>query len=340
MNFRLMRGKYFKHGMSILVLFILLILSILLAFSVGEISFSIKDLIEITRNKTGIEYAIISNIRFPRILLGFAVGGALSLSGVILQGVYRNPLVEPYTLGISGGAALGVAITIVFNLNMVIGVYMLPLSGFLGALITIFVVYILAIRNNRFNINRMLLIGVMISFMSSSSMMFLMSTTTAENLHSIVFWIMGSLDEPNILLVKSVFYASITGLIIVYLFANPLNALRLGESKAKHLGVNTSFTIRVLFITASILTGISVSVAGVIGFVGLIIPHLLRLIIGTDYRILLLASFLGGSIFVIICDVISRTIISPNELPIGVITGMIGGLVFITVISKSKFKNH
>ena len=335
-----MRGKYFKHGMSILVLFILLILSILLAFSVGEISFSIKELIEITRNKTGIEYAIISNIRFPRILLGFAVGGALSLSGVILQGVYRNPLVEPYTLGISGGAALGVAITIVFNLNMVIGVYMLPLSGFLGALITIFVVYILAIRNNRFNINRMLLIGVMISFMSSSSMMFLMSTTTAENLHSIVFWIMGSLDEPNILLVKSVFYASIAGLIIVYLFANPLNALRLGESKAKHLGVNTSFTIRVLFITASILTGISVSVAGVIGFVGLIIPHLLRLIIGTDYRILLLASFLGGSIFVIVCDVISRTIISPNELPIGVITGMIGGLVFITVISKSKFKNN
>ena len=335
-----MRGKYFKQGIGILVLFILLILSILLALSVGEINFSIKELIEISRNKTGIEYTIISNIRFPRILLGLSVGGALSLAGVILQGVYRNPLVEPYTLGISGGAALGVAITIVFNLNMVLGLYMLPLSGFLGAISTVFIVYALAISKNRFNINKMLLIGVMISFISSSSMMFLLSTTTAENLHSIVFWIMGSLDEPNMLLVKSVFYASITGLCITYLFANPLNALRLGESKAKHLGVNTGFTIRVLFITASILTGISVSVAGVIGFVGLIIPHLLRQVVGSDYRILLLASFLGGSIFVIVCDIISRTIIAPNELPIGVITGMIGGLVFIAVISKSKFKNH
>jgi len=312
----------------------------LLAFSIGEINFSIKELIEITRNKTGIEYAIISNIRFPRILLGFAVGGALSLSGVILQGVYRNPLVEPYTLGISGGAALGVAITIVFNLNKVIGMYMLPLSGFLGAVTTIFIVYVLAISKSSFNINKMLLIGVMISFISSSSMMFLMSTTTTENLNSIVFWIMGSLDEPNLLLVKTVFYSSIAGLIIVYMFANPLNALRLGQSKAKHLGINTSFTIRVLFITASVLTGISVSVAGVIGFVGLIIPHLLRLVIGTDYRVLLLASFLGGGIFVIICDVISRTIIAPNELPIGVITGMIGGLVFIVVLSKSNYKSH
>ncbi len=335
-----MRGRYFKQGIYILVLLILLILSILLALSIGEINFSIKELFEISRNKTGIEYTIISNIRFPRILLGLSVGGALSLAGVILQGVYRNPLVEPYTLGISGGAALGVAITIVFNLNMVLGLYMLPLSGFLGAISTIFIVYILSISKKRFNINKMLLIGVMISFISSSSMMFLLSTTTAENLHSIVFWIMGSLDEPNMLLVKSVFYASITGLCITYLFANPLNALRLGESKAKHLGVNTGFTIRVLFITASILTGISVSVAGVIGFVGLIIPHLLRMVIGSDYRILLLASFLGGSIFVIVCDIISRTIIAPNELPIGVITGMIGGLVFIAVISKSKFKNH
>jgi len=169
-------------------------------------------------------------------------------------------------------------------------------------------------------------------------MMFLMSTTTTENLNSIIFWIMGSLDEPNIVLVKAVFYISLAGLAISYLLANPLNVLRLGESKAKHLGVNTTFTIRSLFILASVLTGISVSVAGVIGFVGLIIPHLLRLIIGSDNRILLIASFLGGSIFILISDIIARTIIAPNELPIGVITGMIGGLVFIIVMSRSKMK--
>jgi iron complex transport system permease protein len=331
-----MSAKYLKQFIIILVMFVLLIMVALLALSVGEINFTLAELIDVFKNKSGIEYTIINNIRLPRIILGIAVGGALSLSGVILQGVYRNPLVEPYTLGISGGASLGVAITIIFNLNILVGAYMLPLSGFIGAVITTFLVYVLAVRKNFYNINKMLLIGVMISFMSSSAMMFLMSTTTAENLNSIVFWIMGSLDEPNIFLVKVVFYISLAGLFLSYLLVNPLNALRLGESKAKHLGVNTTFTIRILFVLASVLTGISVSVAGVIGFVGLVIPHLLRIFIGSDNRLLLIASFLGGGIFILISDIIARTIIAPNELPIGVITGMIGGLVFIVVMSKSK----
>jgi len=333
-----MNAKYIKQAFFILAMFILLIVVSFIALSIGEINFTPGELITIFKNRSGIEYTIVNNIRLPRIILGIAVGGALSLSGVILQGVYRNPLVEPFTLGISGGASLGVALTIIFNLNLMIGVYMLPLSGFIGAVATTFLVYVLAVRKNYYNINRMLLIGVMISFMSSSTMMFLMSTTTSENLHSIIFWIMGSLDEPNTILVKIVFYTSIIGLFISYLLANPLNALRLGESKAKHLGVNTTFTIRALFILASILTGISVSVAGVIGFVGLIIPHLLRLMVGSDYRLLLISSFLGGSIFILISDIIARTIIAPNELPIGVITGMIGGLVFIIVMSRSKIR--
>jgi iron complex transport system permease protein len=333
-----MNAKYIKQVFFILAMFFLLIVVSFIALSIGEINFTPGELLTVFKNKTGIEYTIVNNIRLPRIILGIAVGGALSLSGVILQGVYRNPLVEPFTLGISGGASLGVALTIIFNLNLMIGVYMLPLSGFIGAVATTFLVYMLAVRKNYYNINRMLLIGVMISFMSSSTMMFLMSTTTAENLHSIIFWIMGSLDEPNIILVKVVFYTSITGLFISYLLANPLNALRLGESKAKHLGVNTTFTIRALFILASVLTGISVSVAGVIGFVGLIIPHLIRMMIGSDYRLLLISSFLGGSIFILISDIIARTIIAPNELPIGVITGMIGGLVFIIVMSRSKIR--
>jgi len=280
-----MRSKYQKWIFSILLLIILLLASILFSFCVGEINFSISELLEIFRSKSGIEYTILHKIRFPRILLGLSVGGALSLAGVILQGIYRNPLVEPYTLGISGGAALGVAVTIVFGLSSAVGLYVLPLSGFLGAFATIFLVYFLSISKNHLLINKMLLIGVMVSFIASSAMMFLMSTTSADNLNSIVFWIMGSLDEPNIVLIRIVFYASVTGLIISYLFSNQLNALRLGESKAKHLGINTNFTIRVLFITASLLTGISVAVSGVIGFVGLIIPHLLRMVIGSDDRI-------------------------------------------------------
>ena len=282
---------------------------------------------------------ILSNIRIPRIILGLSVGGALSLAGVILQGIYRNPLVEPYTMGISGGAALGIAIAIVSGLTTSLGAFILPIFGFIGAIITIFLVYFLSIRKGSFSISRMLLLGVMISFVASSAMMFLMSTTTAENMHSIIFWIMGSLDEANSMLLNIVLYTAISGLITAYMFARPLNALSLGESSAKHLGINAGLTIKMMFVVSSLLTGICVSVAGVIGFVGLIIPHLMRMIVGSDNRILLISSFLGGSIFVILSDIIARTIIAPNELPIGVITGMIGGVVFIVVLSRSKFKS-
>jgi iron complex transport system permease protein len=333
-----MNRRYFIWSVSILTLLVVLLASILLAMAVGEKNFSITELMQILRDKQGVEYTIIHNIRFPRVLLGFSIGGALSLSGTILQGVYHNPLVEPYTLGISCGAALGVSITIVFGLNSALGSYMLPLSGFIGALCTIFLVYFLAVSKSYININRMLLIGIMISFMASSGMMFLLSSTTAENLNNIVFWVMGSLDEPNMSLIHIVLYASLGSLAISYFFTNQLNALRLGESKAKHLGINTNLAIRMLFVLASLLTGICVSVAGVIGFVGLVIPHLLRLIFGSDFRFLLLSSFMGGSIFIILCDLISRTIIAPNELPIGVITGLIGGFVFMLVLSHSKNK--
>ncbi|MDA3893489.1 MAG: iron ABC transporter permease [Salinivirgaceae bacterium] len=331
-----MKGRYIHWFYYILALLIVLLLSIWLSVSYGEINLSLVEIIQILKSKSGIEYTILNKIRIPRILLGFAVGGALSLSGVLLQGVYRNPLVEPYTLGISGGASLGVALAIIFGLSTGIGSVLLPISGFIGAAMTIFLVYFLSLRNNYVNISKMLLIGVMVSFIASSAVMFLMSTTTTENVHSIVFWIMGSLDTSNVLLIRIVLITSLIGLVISYLYVNPLNALRLGEAKAKHLGVNTHVTIRVLFIIASLLTGISVSVVGVIGFVGLIVPHLLRIFIGSDYRILLIASFLGGGIFIILCDLVARTLIAPNELPIGVITGIIGGVIFIIALSKSK----
>jgi iron complex transport system permease protein len=217
---------------------------------------------------------------------------------------------------------------------------MLPFFGFAGAFGAIFLVYSLSIKKQPdLNINRMLLIGVMISFIASSAMLFFMSITTAENLHSIVFWIMGSLNEPNSALIRISLYSSLAGLVASYIYVTPLNALRLGEVKAKHLGINTICSIKVLFIIASVITGISVSVVGIIGFVGLIIPHLMRNIIGSDYRVLLLASFLGGGIFLILSDILARTVIAPNELPIGVITGMLGGVVFIIALSK-KMKNN
>ena len=325
-----------KWAVTLVTILGLLLLSILIALSIGEINFSFADLLQIFKKQKGIEYTILLNIRIPRIILAFAVGGALSVSGLVLQAVYRNPLVEPYTLGISGGAALSVAISIVFGLNQYFSVFTLPVFGIIGASATILFMYLISMRRSHLNINSILLTGVMISFISSSAIMFLLSTTTSEKLQTIIFWTMGSLDETNITLIYLVLICSVLGLLIFYLFVSQLNALRLGEQNAKHLGINTSFVIKVLFIVASIITGVSVATVGVIGFVGLVVPHLLRFLIGNDYRILLISTFLGGGIFLILSDVIARKLIAPNELPIGVITGIIGGIVFIIAISRSK----
>ena len=330
-----MQKKYIKWILFIAALFLLLLVSVVISLSSGEVKILWSQLPEIFADKTSIEYTVLTKIRLPRLILAIAVGGGLSLSGAILQGIYRNPLVEPYTLGISGGAALGVAIAIVFGLHAA-SFIVLPISGFIGAMVTLFLVYFLSVKKGGLSVNSMLLIGVMVSFVASSAMMFLMSITTTDNLQSIVFWVMGSLDESNVMLIKIAIYSSLAGLVLTYFFAQPLNALRLGEMRAKHLGINTKVTVKLLFLVASLLTGIAVSVAGVIGFVGLVIPHLVRLIIGNDYRILLGSSFLGGARFLIFSDTIARTIISPNELPIGVITGFVGGLVFIVILSRSK----
>ncbi len=327
--------RYWKWIVFLAALLLLLVVSVAISLSSGEIDITLGRLPQILSQPDSMEFTILTKIRIPRLILAIAVGGALSLSGAILQGIYRNPLVEPYTLGISGGAALGIAIAIVFGLNS-LSFLTLPVFGFLGAIITLFLVYFLSIKRAGLSINSMLLIGVMVSFISSSAMMFLMSISTTDNLQSIVFWVMGSLDESNSMLIRIALYSSLAGLIITYLFAQPLNALRLGNAKAKHLGINTDVTVRLLFFVASLLTGIAVSVAGVIGFVGLVIPHLVRLVIGNDYRVLLAGSFLGGAIFLVLSDTIARTIIAPNELPIGVITGFAGGLVFIIVLSRSR----
>ncbi|MFO8233937.1 MAG: iron ABC transporter permease [Bacteroidales bacterium] len=339
LNTNYIRHKYLSWIFISVALLVVLIVAVFISLTTGEIDITLFDLPKyLGKEGDSVIYSIINKIRIPRILLGLAVGGSLSLAGVILQGIYRNPLVEPYTLGISGGGALGVALVIVLGLHRTMGSFMLPLAGFIGALLTIVLVYSLSLRNGKIHIQSMLLIGVMISFIVSSAMMLLMAITTTENLHGIVFWIMGSLDEPDFNLIQVTLLISVVGLAVSYLFVQPLNALRLGEAKAKHLGINTEITIRILFILASLLTGMCVAVAGVIGFVGLIIPHLMRLAVGSDYRILLLSSFLGGGAFLIFSDLIARTIIAPNELPIGVITGIIGGTVFVIVLSRSNLK--
>ena len=332
-----MGQKQWVWGVYVLLLLAGLLAASMLSLGMGEIPIRMGDLPRIFSDKESMEYGVLAYIRIPRTLLGLAIGGSLSLAGAILQGIYRNPLVEPYTLGISGGASLGVTFAIVAGLHL-LNILFLPLAGFIGAFATIFLVYTLSLGRGGLSVNRMLLIGVMISFIASSLMMFLMSVTSTDNIHGIVFWIMGSLNESNNIMITVMIALSLFCLIVSYLFVMPLNALRLGEEKARHLGFNANSVIRILFIVTSLLTGACIALAGIIGFVGLVIPHIVRLWVGTDYRILLISSFLSGSIFLILCDVMARTIISPNELPIGVITGIVGGVAFIILLSNARRK--
>ncbi len=332
-----MRKKAVQWVFWILVLLGFLLVVGIFSLGCGSAGISLRKIISIIlAGKGTTEYSILFDIRLPRIILGFAVGGALSLAGVILQGMFRNPLVEPYTLGISGGAAIGVCLSIVLGLNRIVGTLSFPLSGFVGALLVILLIYSLSIKKGILRIQGLLLTGVMISFVASSLIMLLMAISHTEDLHGILFWIMGSLEEPSWFLIKLMVLVSVFLLFISYLFCFDLNALFLGEEEALHLGINIERTKRLLFIIASLLTGCSVSVAGIIGFVGLIVPHFVRMFVGTDHRILLITSFLTGGIFLIFCDTLARTIISPLELPVGVITGILGGSVFIYVLTKKQ----
>ena len=304
------------------------------SLAVGPAGISVKKIIPILLEGKGtVEYNILFDIRLPRIILGFAIGGALSLAGIILQGMFRNPLVEPYTLGISGGAALGVSLNIIFGLYK-IGILTLPFFGFLGAAAVIMLVYFLNMRKGIVKLQELLLNGVMISFISSSLIMLIMSLSRSEDLHGIVFWIMGSLEEPDWAIIKVTVSVAIILLIISHLFCLDLNAFSLGEEEALHLGVPIERTKRLLFIIASLLTGFSVSVAGMIGFVGLVVPHFVRMFVGSDHRISLIAAFLAGGAFLIFCDTLARTIIAPLELPVGVITGILGGSLFVYALTR------
>ncbi|MCX5692779.1 MAG: iron ABC transporter permease [Candidatus Omnitrophica bacterium] len=312
----------------------ILLCVVIFSLAIGPAGIPIKKIIPILLEGKGtVEYNILFDIRLPRIILGFAIGGSLSLAGIILQGMFRNPLVEPYTLGISGGAALGVSLNIIFGLYK-IGVLTLPFFGFLGAAAVIMLVYFLNMRKGIVKLQGLLLNGVMISFISSSLIMLIMSLSRSEDLHGIVFWIMGSLEEPDWAIIKVTVSAAIILLIISHLFCLDLNAFSLGEEEALHLGISIERTKRLLFIIASLLTGFSVSVAGMIGFVGLVVPHFVRMFVGSDHRISLIAAFLAGGAFLIFCDTLARTIIAPLELPVGVITGILGGSLFVYALTK------
>jgi len=327
-------GRLFRWGVWTLFFLLFLLAVGLFSLSMGSTGFSVKEVFLSFSRKGSVAHSIIFQLRLPRVLLGFAVGGGLSLAGVILQGLFRNPLVEPYTLGISGGAALGVSLGMLLGLPRIMGMVALPLMGFLGALLVIVLVYLLSTRRGVMRIQGLLLTGVMVSFISSSLIMLIMAVSRLEDLHGILFWIMGFLGETDWWMVVLMGAAALVGLFLSYFFALDLNALALGEEEARHLGVEVERSKRLLFLLASVITGLCVSSAGIIGFVGLVVPHFLRMLVGQDHRILLVTSFLGGAAFLVLCDTLARVVVAPMELPVGVITGIVGGILFIYALTK------
>ena len=276
--------------------------------------------------------AILLDIRLPRVILAFIVGMSLATAGVTFQAVFRNPLADPFLLGIAGGGAVGAAVAVGLGLPFrFLGVGAPQILGFLGSLVTIFVVYRLASVSGRLPTQTLLLAGVVVSFFLSAVIMLLVAVYPERYVEGVTFWMMGNLAALNIdrgALLGVGAYAT-AGCAALFVFARRLDLLLLGEEAAAHLGVDVARTKRVLFILASVLTGLVVSVSGVIGFVGLIIPHIARMAFGADHRVLIPVSALLGGIFLLAADTVARTAFLPVEIPVGVVTAMAGAPFFL-----------
>jgi len=278
------------------------------------------------------EKTIIFSIRLPRVIFAGLVGASLSCAGVIFQALLRNPLADPFILGISGGSAVGAIIGIMLGLGSV--PFGIPGLAFLGAVLTVILVFLIGKSSKELNSTTMLLAGVIVNAFFSAVIMFLISISSNADLHNIAFWLMGNLSMVNWTTIAFEGILLLFGFAIIYSYARPLNLIVIGEETAMQLGVNVERTKIVLFLVGSLITGLAVAFSGIIGFVGLVIPHIMRMLFGPDHRLLLPASLLFGASFLIATDTIARTLIPHSELPVGVITALLGAPYFIYLLRR------
>lgn len=276
--------------------------------------------------------AIIWRLRLPRALLAAAVGGALSVGGLVFQARLRNPLAEPYILGISGGAAVGAILGMLSGLTMFPGV---TFSSFAGAMLIMGGVLLLSRGRGTGRNDSLLLAGVMLNAFCSACIMFLISLSQSSQVHHILFWLMGDLSmaEPQRLWL---FLPLLACFFVIYAYARPMNLLLTGEESAAALGLHLPRVTWVLLGTTSLMVSLVVSQAGLVGFVGLVVPHFFRLLLGPDHRVLVPACILGGGSYLVLCDLLARSLPSSGELPVGVITAMIGAPLFILMLWRSR----
>ncbi|MFW5788227.1 MAG: FecCD family ABC transporter permease [Bacillota bacterium] len=336
MKERLTKNK-FVMGIGIIILFIVVLF---ISLSMGSTYISIIDIFKsLFGDLKNTNTVIIRNIRLPRIILSFFVGSGLAVAGVVFQAVIRNPMVDPYIVGISAGAGTGVSLAIVFGFSYsFMGLDTLPLMAFLGAIFTVYVVYQLASVEGSMPVMTFLLAGVAMGFVLNAFTSFLMVIGT-EDLHKIVYWLMGSLSGSSWSDIKMILPYYLLGIIPILFYLNDLNIILLGEENAQYLGVNVERVKLILVSCATLVTSSVVAVSGSIGFVGLVIPHISRLLVGPDHRKLLPFSILLGGIFMMISDDLARWLLSPMEIPVGIITSLAGGPYFIYLLRKKKEKS-
>ena len=272
-------------------------------------------------------------IRVPRMLLGALVGAGLALIGAVLQAVTRNPLADPHLLGVTSGATLG-AVIVVLHVGEIVGLLTLPIAAFIGALLSMLLVLAIASRHGRLDSDRLLLCGVAVSFVMMAVANTLLFLGDHRASSAVLFWMLGGLGLARWELLAIPSASVLLGLVLLLGMARPLNALMAGEQTAVTLGLNARNVRLRVFLIASLMTGVLVAISGSIGFVGLMIPHIARRLIGAEHRRLLPVSALLGSVFLVWVDVAARTLIAPEDLPIGVATAAIGGLFFIGLMRK------
>lgn len=310
-----------------------------ISLKLGAVHISITDLtVALFRKALGwsdtlpTEFSVIVfGLRLPRIILGALVGAALSVAGAGFQALLRNPLADPYVLGISSGAALGAIVSLTWSAAAIAT----PFAAFAGAGAAMAVVYFLGRREGQLDSYTLLLAGIIVASFLSALIIFLMRYLTGiGESRGMAFWLMGDLSTPPSIPLTLVFFGFLLGFGAIYTTARDLNLLLTGEQEAMHLGVDVTRVKLVVYISASLLTGLAVSVSGAIGYVGLLAPHIMRMLFGSDYRLLLPASALGGAIVVVVADTLARTIVAPTEISVGAMTAMAGAPVFLFLLRR------
>lgn len=342
--------RFARWKTSTILLFLAVLGTVIFSTAIGPVKISFFHVFQVIvrdvpylgglvggESPSAVERTIILHARLPRVLGAGLVGAALAVAGVVLQGLLRNPMADPFVVGISSGAGLGAALAIGFGIGAtVLGtLYAVPLMAFFGALATVFVVYNIAKTGARIPMLTLLLAGIAISSFLSAIISFVM-ITAGESLHALIFWLLGGFSTTNWNHLRVAFPPIIVGILVIYVFARDLNIMLLGEEQAQQLGVEAEKLKKIMLVFASLITAAAVSFSGIIGFVGLIIPHITRILVGADHRFLIPASALTGTIVLILSDTVARMVIQPTELPVGVITALFGCPFFLYLLRKRK----